>query len=291
MRNALELPMTSSPTPTSPRVAVIIRTKGRPVFLDRALDSIRRQSISPNRVVVVSDGPPDTQSVAVVARYKSRGVPVGLVEHTADQGIEAMSNVAIRTTDCELVAIHDDDDTWSETFLAKTCAFLADNRAYGGVISHSHSIVEEVTATGIAPLKQVPLQVRLAGVSLVELAIENLFPPISFVYRREIFDLIGGYDESLRTLGDWDFNLRFLARIDIGVVPEVLAFHHLRAAAHVDAHRNLLGFDAIKYQRQAALVRNKYARRLDQDGADKSLATVMTMASAVDVILSRLKPR
>jgi glycosyltransferase involved in cell wall biosynthesis len=273
------------------RVAVIVRTKGRPVFLDRALDSIRRQTFTHYHVVVVSDGAADTQSVAIVDRYKARGLPVVLVEHTVDQGIEAMSNAAIRTTGCELVAIHDDDDTWSAPFLATASAFLADNKNYGGVISHSHSIVEEVSANGIATLKQVPLQVRLAGVSLVELAIENLFPPISFVFRREIFDRVGGYDESLRTLGDWDFNLRVLAAADIGVIPEVLAFHHLRTAAQVEAHRNLLGFDAIKYQRQAALVRNKYARRLDQDGSDKCLAMVMTMASTVDVMLNRLKPR
>ena len=48
----------------------------------------------------------------------------------------------------------------------------------------------------------------LQNVYLSDLAVENRFPPISFLFRRSVYDKIGGFDEELPVLGDWDFNLK-----------------------------------------------------------------------------------
>lgn len=59
-------------------------------------------------------------------------------------------------------------------------------------------------------------------------AVKNLFPPISFLYRREVFNAVGRYDESMAILGDWNFNIKVLLHGDIGGLPEVLSSYHVR---------------------------------------------------------------
>ena len=63
---------------------------------------------------------------------------------------------------------------------------------------------------------------------LSHIAIRNQFPPISFLFSRDIYNEVGGFNEDMPVLGDWDFNLRFLMKADIGLVPEHLANHHIR---------------------------------------------------------------
>ena len=63
---------------------------------------------------------------------------------------------------------------------------------------------------------------------LSHIAIRNQFPPISFLFSRAVYDEVGGFNEDMPVLGDWDFNLRFLMKADVGLVPEYLANHHIR---------------------------------------------------------------
>ncbi|WP_243698522.1 hypothetical protein [Paracoccus alkanivorans] len=60
------------------------------------------------------------------------------------------------------------------------------------------------------------------------MAAGNFFAPISFLYRKWVFDDIGGYDEGLPVLGDWRFNLDFLMRVNIGFLDRYLSHYHHR---------------------------------------------------------------
>ncbi|MCK7514858.1 MAG: hypothetical protein MZV70_69885 [Desulfobacterales bacterium] len=77
-------------------------------------------------------------------------------------------------------------------------------------------------------------------VSLYKMAIKNTFAPISFVYRKQAHDLIGYYNENLPVLGDWEFNLRFLQKFDIDVIPETLANYHLRVNCNTQEFSNTI---------------------------------------------------
>ena len=53
----------------------------------------------------------------------------------------------------------------------------------------------------------------LKSVELFAASADNPFAPIAFVYRRAVHERIGLFDERFSVVGDWDFNLRFLAAI------------------------------------------------------------------------------
>ena len=103
---------------------------------------------------------------------------------------------------------------------------------------------------------------HLKSVYLMEILMVNSFPPISFLYRRTVYNKLGGYEESLPVLGDWDFNIRFLMQADIGVIQEELACYHLRE--NITDGRDVCGNTTVagiqKHIRYDAILRNHYFR-------------------------------
>ena len=79
-----------------------------------------------------------------------------------------------------------------------------------------------------AELRRIPHYPETRAVSLAELAVVQMFPPVAFVARRECVNAVGGFSERFEVCEDYDFYLRFLTRFDIGVLPEVLCAFHQR---------------------------------------------------------------
>ena len=210
------------------KVAVITRTRERQILLERALASVSGQTMRDLLWVIVNDGGETGPVDAVADRARASGVATSVVHRAESSGMEAASNAGIRASQSAYVTIHDDDDSWDPGFLAATCGFLDRNAQFGGVISHARRITEELAGRQVRLLASEPHMPLLQAVHLADMARSNLYPPICFLFRRPLYEAVGGYDESMAIFGDWDFNLRFLLKADIGVIPEPLANYHLR---------------------------------------------------------------
>lgn len=213
-------------------VAVVTRTKDRPLLLRRACHSVSEQSWRNLWWVVVNDGG-DAGPVRDI--LSTSGIPADriiLIDNQTSVGMEAASNLGVRAVDTEFVVIHDDDDQWHPDFLKKSVRFLQGPRAraagFDGVLSRAWRVSERIDGDRVTVLGAEPYMPWVSEVPLAQMAVGNFFAPISFLYRRRIFDQIGGYDESLPVLGDWRFNLDFLARANIGFLDSYLAWYHHR---------------------------------------------------------------
>jgi glycosyltransferase involved in cell wall biosynthesis len=258
-----------------PRVAIITRTMDRPMFLKRALDSVARQTFRDYVQVVVNDGGDNDAVMDVIRQANCDHARIRLVDAVANRGMEAASNLAIRNSASDYVIIHDDDDTWEPAFLEKTVAFM-DGKAgshYGGVVTRSTYVSEEVTASGVVIHGRDPYNGWIENVHLVEMAIGNFFPPIAFLFKRDLWEKLGGYNEDYPVLGDWDFNLRFLIEADIAVIPEALANYHHRDRGDVTTFGNSVIAGRNKHLEYAAVVRNNFVRSLVRRG-DAAAATL-----------------
>ncbi len=246
-----------------PVVAIITRTKNRPRMLERALESVSKQTFSDVAWTLVNDGgaPGPVESIAQQARQT--GLFVNVIHHQQSCGMEAASNAGIRASDSEFVVIHDDDDSWERGYLETCVGFLREFPRYAGVVTQSTKIEEEVLPDGIKILTRSPFNPDLLSIYLHEMAQENTFPPISFLYRRSVIEKVGLYAEDLPVLGDWEFNLRFLEHSDIGVVPEALAnYHHRRNLSDAQSqYGNSLYAAQNRHIEYDAVVRNRLLRR------------------------------
>ncbi|MBS1301790.1 glycosyltransferase family A protein [Loktanella sp. SALINAS62] len=213
-------------------VAVVTRTKNRPLLLRRAMQSIARQTWKNIQWVVVNDGG-ETDSVREIVQ--ASGIDptrITLIENFASVGMEAASNMGVRAVDTEFVVIHDDDDRWEPNFLCESIEFLQTPRAaaadFEGVLSRAWRVSEQIDGDQVTIHRSEPYMPWVSEVSLAQMAVGNFFAPISFLYRRWVFDEVGGYDERLPVLGDWRFNLDFLMCGNIGFLDRYLSHYHHR---------------------------------------------------------------
>jgi glycosyltransferase involved in cell wall biosynthesis len=224
-------------------VTVVMRTRDRPLFLERALGSVLSQTFGDFEAIVVNDG---GDAAAVERAVAKRDDPRVRMLHIAESsGMEAASNRALRESDSTYVAIHDDDDTWAPGFLEQMTGLLDETGAMGA-IGTTDRVVERVEDGRIVRVEQQRLFPELRFVNLYRMCLENYATPICFLYRRAALETIGYYDEELLSAGDWEFALRFLSSYEIELLrtPDALAFYHHRPdadegvvnAVHTDRH-------------------------------------------------------
>lgn len=255
------------------RVAVITRTKNRPLLLERALDSVLAQRYADWLHVVVNDGgDPDAVRRAIAPRQARYGERLTLIDNPNSVGMEAASNIGVRASSSEFLVIHDDDDSWHADFLARCVAFMdaSDKPSlgcdYGGVVTHSVRVDEEMRTDGVRVVSSEPFNTWMSAVSLSRLAVGNTFPPISFVFRRDVLDKVGCFREDLPVLGDWDFHLRVCAEYEIGLIPEILANYHHRTSVQSGEYGNTVIAEERKHHVYDNLYRNELLRRDLREG-------------------------
>ena len=213
-------------------VAIVLRTKNRPLFLRRALGSIFAQTFSDFVVVVVNDAGEQPPVDAVVKEYADRANGRIRVVHNAhSKGREAAMNAGVSASESTYLTIHDDDDTWAPTFLDQSVRHL-ENSADHAVAVRTEVVYEHVDGDEITVDRREILTSDLSQISLAEMLRHNYAPPISLLYRRDVHDAVGLYDETLPVLADWEFNLRLLSRFTVGFIDgPPLAFWHQRPAS------------------------------------------------------------
>jgi glycosyltransferase involved in cell wall biosynthesis len=183
-------------------------------------------------MVIVNDGGDAREIERLLSEFNlSVQKKITLIHNPTSVGMEAASNIGIQNTAGDYLVIHDDDDSWSSKFI-ETCVGYLDKHRHethiGGVITHSMKVVEQITDGNIIELYREPHNAWLKTICYAGVADQNLFPPISFVFRREMLPSIGHFRVDLPVLGDWDFNLRVLKEYEIHVIPKLLAMYHHR---------------------------------------------------------------
>ncbi len=270
-----------APGPAGSRVAVLMRTRNRPILLARALGSVLAQQHEDWHLVVVNDGGDSAPVDALVARHDTGfDGRVSVLHHPHALGMEAASNAALaeagRHGAFAHVAVHDDDDTWHPAFLQRTTGFLAlaENADKAAVLTHWTVVRERLQADGVIEEGRDPGPFDASAVELGAMLARNRFPPISLLLRRAAVDAAGPFNQAMPVLGDWDYNLRVLLLGDIGVVPERLAFYHQRVAS--DGQPHYANTDADRHAIADAVYRNSRLRALGaRDPAALSLVQVL----------------
>ncbi len=224
------------------KVAIITRTRNRPLFLRRCLGSVAQQTFHNWLQIVVNDGgdpaPVDALIAALPAAQRART----MVIHQAEgRGRDAAANVGLGAANSEYVAVLDDDDTWHRSFLATCVPFLDEPTrwGYGGVATRTARVAEIATDRWLVPLARDSYNPDLAWVDFDLMLQRNRFTINAFVYRRDVQKRIGGYPEDFPIFEDWHFNLRFVQQEPIAVIPEDLANYHQRVFSGPNAGANV----------------------------------------------------
>jgi len=250
------------------KVAIIVRTKDRLLFLKRAIESISGQTFKDWEIIIVNDGGIKDDIEKFILPYKNDCKNKIKLVHNEGKicSRPAAANVGIKSSNSKYVILHDDDDSWEPEFLEK-CINSLKNSKLMGVITYCNGVYEKIVDNSIKIIYKEPFNENPDSISLHKMAVRNTFPPISFLYDRKIHEEIGYYDEELDVLEDWEFNLRFLQKYNIAVIPELLANYHLRPDIKDENLTNtIFGKNKFIHEKFDTIIRNKF---LSQDADNK----------------------
>jgi glycosyltransferase involved in cell wall biosynthesis len=215
-------------------VSVVIPTRNRWALLEScALPSALSQTRVDLEVVVVDDGSTDATPGWLERLDDAR---VRVLRHPRSRGRAAARNTGIGAARGAWIAFLDDDDLWSPMKLRRQLdvARPADVLVYAGVIEIDEQrnpldkpLIRPTTRATLLEWNTIP-----AGSSTV-------------VARTDHVRAVGGFDERLTYVEDWDLWIRLAGRGDLGVVPDVLAAYVRHGSGSRFAGRNAV--DEMQY--------------------------------------------
>jgi glycosyltransferase involved in cell wall biosynthesis len=170
-------------------------------FIGEAIDSVLAQTYADYELLIVDDGATDgTRLVAQRAAAQDRRIQLIVQEN---RGLPAARNTALRHSRGAYIALLDSDDIWSPGFLAAQMAILQARPDIDVVTgnawtlgSHEHGLPARPTPDP----RPAPNLYTILG--------DEFSVFIMSVFRRRVYEAIGGFDELLRTNEDFDFWLR-----------------------------------------------------------------------------------
>ncbi|MCA1962118.1 MAG: glycosyltransferase [Desulfomonile sp.] len=257
---------------TSPRrtVAVITRTKDRPLLLGRCCTSVIGQTYVDWQHVIVNDGGERESVEQVLSRFSAQyGERLTIIHNEHCIGMEAASNVGIAASNSDYIAVLDDDDSWAPTFLQECITFLntlSNGGDFAGVVTQSMLIEEEIRNEHIRIINRQEFNPWLKAVNLFRLCVGNVFTSNAAVFRRSVWEELGGFNETLPVLGDWEFNLRVSSRWELGVIAKPLAYYHQRTGLSDARYVNTVLHKVDEHVRIDNLIRNRLLREDLQKG-------------------------
>jgi glycosyltransferase involved in cell wall biosynthesis len=179
-------------------------------YLDEAVASILDQTSRDFEFVIFDDASSDG-SAERLEQWAARDPRIRLVRGKRNLGPAESSNEVVRNAAAPLIARMDADDISMPERLERQLRLMADNPDAGIVAS----LCDIIDSSGR----------KLRGAEHWRLARKSFFTPFphgSMMFRRELFDSIGGYRPQCAFWEDLDFVLRASEEARILVIPQAL---------------------------------------------------------------------
>jgi glycosyltransferase involved in cell wall biosynthesis len=202
----------------SPKISVIMPVLNGQKYIGEAVDSIASQTCQDFELIVVNDG--STDGTCEQARRFAKEIDLKFVHHAKNQGIARSVNDGIRAASGRFIAFLDHDDLWFPKFLATQIAHLEGHPDVGMVHSDFQTIDSEgnVLEASVAACRN---RTRVSGHIFPALFMDSFIVGNSVLIRKECFDRLGGFDETLR-IGDYHMWLRIARHYKVDYTPKVL---------------------------------------------------------------------
>lgn len=186
---------------TQPLVTVYIATHNRPQMLRRALASVYAQSYPNIEIIVADDGSTPPATDALTDDIQQRGITV--LRNEAPQGACHARNLALAAANGEFITGLDDDDAFAPERVEELLSTFRE-REQQQPLSCVASCITEVTANG-----QITRQFDHGSITLNMMRHYN-FIGNQVLTRTEYLRKIGGFDESMPAMQDYDTWLRLM---------------------------------------------------------------------------------
>jgi glycosyltransferase involved in cell wall biosynthesis len=201
------------------RVSVIIPCYNHANFLADAIESVRTQRWPATEIIVVDDGSTDASS-SVASRFQE----VHLIRQP-NRGLSTARNAGLAASRGDILIFLDADDVLRPDGVEAAVRALESNPDAMMVFGR----VEYMDESGCPMEHPIP---RVASNFYEEFLRRNYIRmPGMAAFRRQVFDLVGGFDPTCSPTADYDLYLRITQRFPVAVHDAVVARYRQHAAS------------------------------------------------------------
>ena len=194
-----------------PLVSVIIPTYNRKKTISRSIQSVLNQTYENIELIIVDDGSTDGTKELVIEKY---GDAVVYVENQRKKGPSGARNYGVQIANGEYIAFQDSDDEWNEKKLERQMEILLTNTDIKMVYCEIKRYREE-EFLDTRPDPQMPVEQK-QGNLFSYLILQPLIGTPTMLVDKEAFTSVGGFEETLGSLVDYEFSIRFSHEFLIG---------------------------------------------------------------------------
>jgi len=199
-----QTPAPNSAPLSRPLVSIIMPVYNRQHTVGAAIASVQAQTYPAWELLVVDDGSSD-RTREVLARFQSD--PRVRLWHQPHAGHCAARNRGLAESRGEIIAYLDSDNSWYPRYLERVVRALGETPEADSVY-----LAQLVRGRATAYVRGLPFdRKRLERSNYIDLSV--------FAHRRRLLEALGGFDESLTRLVDWDLILRYTAAAAPVAVP------------------------------------------------------------------------
>lgn len=201
-----------------PLISVIIPVFNGSQFISQTIDSVFKQTYTNIEIIIVDDGSTDN-SVSLV---KSLSKDIKIVEQN-NKGAAAARNSGVDESKGEFIAFLDSDDIWHPQKLEiqidalRGCEWCYTDTLFLGGINDG---ISDSFFTK-----------KYEGFILDKIVTGNFIGTSTVLLSRNLFNLAGGFNSSLRSIEDWEFWCRVSSFSEIRYIPQSLVKYRVHPSS------------------------------------------------------------
>ena len=220
-------------------VSVIMSSYNHAPFVADAINSVLNQTYSDFEFLIADDGSSDT-TPDVIGRFTDSRI--GFTDFRVNRGAALVTNELIERASGKYVALINSDDIWLLEKLARQVDTLESNPHIAAVFGQptyidregKHMAEEDVPRWMVNRFRQ---KDRSQGQWLRYFFVSgNCICHPTMLIRREVYQTLGGYDNRLRQVPDFDMWVRFVKFFQLHVSDEVEIMFRLLGAENASGH-------------------------------------------------------
>jgi len=206
----------------NPLVSIIIPTYNPGPFLEKTISSISGQEYERIEIIVVDDCSAAHNFAKIQELSTKYQLRVLRLEKNSGSCAKPL-NIGIQIASGEYIAICAQDDYFLPHKTRTQVDFLRSHTNFCMAFSDTYTVFGDVDAN--RTVQKTPK--RRSGQIFDDLILQRFYiPALTVMIRRDIFDTIGDFDETM-LIEDWDMWLRIANAFNIGYIDERLACYRI----------------------------------------------------------------
>lgn len=197
-----------------PLVSVIVPTYNRPEMLQKAIESILKQTYSNFEIIVVNDCGVDVENI--ISKFNDSNI--SYIKHPRNKGLSAARNTGILAAQGKYVSYLDDDDIYYPNHL-ETLVNCLERSGHKVAYTDAHRrFLKNVDGRFIVTKKDIPYSFDFDKKRIL---LENFIPVTCFMQERKCVIDANLFDPELKRIEDWDLWVRLSRKWDFAHIKEV----------------------------------------------------------------------